>query len=73
MEIQAPDHRDCEGEDHEVNEQIANSIPSIELGRVDTGTGPRIHPLRPVVRYWGTFEDRNKHVDHIVQEDNAPK
>lgn len=68
-DFQTPDHGEGETEDHEINKEIGDAVPAVEVCFVDAR--PVRDVLVPVVRDWLAFEDGREKANDEVAGDNA--
>lgn len=66
--MQSPDHEHRQRQDQEVDEKIGNTIPAIELNKIDASPVSCLahSNSRPVKRDWGALENGNKGTGEII-------
>lgn len=68
-DFQAPDHGEGEAEDHEIDQEIGDAVPAVEVCFIDAG--PVRDVLVPVVGDGPAFEDGREEADHEIAGDDA--
>ncbi|KAL9074760.1 MAG: hypothetical protein Q9161_002129 [Pseudevernia consocians] len=63
------DHAEGETEDHEIDKEIGDAVPAVEVCFIDTG--PVRDVLVPVVGDGPAFEDGREKADHEIAGDDA--
>lgn len=69
FQIQAPDQGHRQAQDHEIDQEISNSVPTKKRALIETFPSDR---LVPVKGHWHAFEDCNQHVDDEIEQHDNP-